>query len=205
MGGEGWDLLHETRNLLPEDTFNIADAKRADIGNTSAKYAEAFFQKLDFDSMTVAPYMGRDSIQPFLEFKDKVTIVLGLTSNEGSADFQTNSLYTPPVYEMVLKTVSTWANEDQLMFVVGATRSKMLEHIRSLIPRHFLLVPGVGAQGGSVEEVCTYGMNDRGGLLINSSRSILYASAEEDFASAAAREAKILQQAILPYFSRLDT
>lgn len=194
MGKEGWDLLEETRALLPDHTFNIADAKRGDIGNTSKMYAQAFFNSLDFDALTVAPYMGFDSVEPFLQFTDKVTIVLGLTSNKGSLDFQTNSLYSPPLYETVIKTVSSWGTTDNLMFVIGATKASMLSSIRQIVPEHFLLIPGVGAQGGSADEVCEYGMNKNGGLLINSSRGILYASSGSDFAEAARKEALKIKQ-----------
>lgn len=199
MGKEGWDLLEQTRAILPDHCFNIADAKRGDIGNTSTMYAKAFFEHLDFDGLTVAPYMGRDSIQPFLEFKDKVTIVLGLTSNKGSEDFQTRAGIHPPLYQSVLQTVSQWGSSDQLMFVVGATKAEKLEEIRQLVPDHFLLIPGVGAQGGSAEEVCKYGSNSKGGLLINSSRGILYASSGEDFADAARKEAIKIAEATSAY------
>ena len=195
MGKEGWDLLEETRALLPDHTFNIADAKRGDIGNTSRMYAKAFFDHMDFDGLTVAPYMGRDSVEPFLEFKDKVTIVLGLTSNSGSADFQTRDGYHPPLYQTVLETVSSWGSAEQLMFVIGATKAEKLSEIRKLLPEHFLLIPGVGAQGGSAEEVCSHGANSDGGLLINSSRGILYASEGKDFAEAARREAEKIAKA----------
>ncbi len=190
LGKEGWDLLESTRNLLPDNTFNIADAKRGDIGNTSSMYAKAFFETLDFDALTVAPYMGFDSVEPFLRYDNKVTIVLGLTSNQGSTDFQTNEQIKPPLYETVLKKVSSWGTTDNLMFVIGATKAQKLEDIRKIVPNHFLLIPGVGAQGGSTEEVCEHGMNKNGGLLINSSRGILYASNKSDFAEAAHREAK---------------
>lgn len=203
LGKEGWDLLESTRKLLPSDTFNIADAKRGDIGNTSAMYAKAFFNSLDFDAITVAPYMGFDSVEPFLQFKDKVTIVLGLTSNKGSLDFQTTPEYAPPLYETVLRKVSQWGSPDNLMFVIGATKASKLKEIRSIVPDHFLLIPGVGAQGGSATEVCEHGLNMNGGLLINSSRGILYASSKSDFAEAARREAHVLQQETASFVSQL--
>ena len=194
LGKGGWDLLESTRALLPEDCFNIADAKRGDIGNTSSMYAKAFFDHLDFDSITVAPYMGYDSVEPFLAFENKVTIVLGLTSNKGSEDFQTNPIYSPPLYETVIKKIAEWGNPDQLMFVIGATKAEKLKEIRALVPQHFLLIPGVGAQGGSALDVCRHGANDAGGLLINSSRGILYASSNSDFAEKANSEAKIIAE-----------
>ncbi|MFY0643870.1 MAG: orotidine-5'-phosphate decarboxylase [Bacteroidia bacterium] len=199
LGKGGWDLLESTRALLPQDCFNIADAKRGDIGNTSTMYATAFFNHLDFDSITVAPYMGYDSVEPFLAFKDKVTIVLGLTSNKGSEDFQTNPLYTPPLYETVIQKISSWGSPEQLMFVIGATKAEKLKEIRAMVPDHFLLIPGVGAQGGSADDVCAYGANKRGGLLINSSRGILYASGGEDFAEKARMEAKIIAEQTAHY------
>ncbi|MBT8326806.1 MAG: orotidine-5'-phosphate decarboxylase [Bacteroidia bacterium] len=192
LGSEGWKILEKTRELLPANVFSIADAKRGDIGNTSTMYAKAFFENLDFDSVTVAPYMGRDSVEPFLEFSNKVTIVLGLTSNAGSADFQTNTIYTPSLYKTVLKTVSQWGTPDNLMFVIGATKAEALKEIRTIIPDHFLLIPGVGAQGGSAPEVCKNGANSSGGLLINSSRGIIYASNGKDYGEAARREAEKL-------------
>ena len=179
LGVDGWKLMEETRALLPDHTFNIADAKRGDIGNTSKMYAKAFFDTLDFDALTVAPYMGEDSVAPFLEFKDKVTIVLGLTSNKGSIDFQTNASYSPPLYETVLRTVSQWGDSSSLMFVIGATKANMLEHIRKIIPDHFLLIPGVGAQGGNIGEVIK--ANSDGPAIINVSRGIIYASNENDY------------------------
>ncbi|MBR9861356.1 orotidine-5'-phosphate decarboxylase [bacterium] len=203
MGKVGWDLLFKTREMLPSNTFNIADAKRGDIGNTSSMYAKAFFKEMDFDALTVAPYMGEDSIAPFLEYKDKVTIVLGLTSNKGSANFQTHPEYNPPLYQTVLSTVKDWGNPDQLMFVIGATKAEKLKEIRGIIPEHFLLVPGVGAQGGSATEVCKHGLNSSGGLLINSSRGIIYASAGKDFAQKAADAAAELSSEMAPYVNKV--
>ncbi|SMO68247.1 orotidine-5'-phosphate decarboxylase [Solitalea koreensis] len=198
-GVKGWQTLQSTMDLISSDHFTIADAKRGDIGNTSAMYARAFFKKeesgFNFDSVTVAPYMGADSVTPFLEFKNKWVILLALTSNEGSKDFQfIKDTAGEPLYEKVLKNSQNWGNADQLMFVVGATRADELTNIRRLAPDNFLLVPGVGAQGGSLQEVAKYGMNKQCGLLVNSSRAIIYASNGEDFAERAYDEAKKVQQ-----------
>lgn len=196
-GIEGWKSLERTIKYLNEnypEIFTIADAKRGDIGNTSAMYAKTFFEAMDFDAVTVAPYMGRDSVEPFLTFQDKHTILLALTSNEGAFDFQTKDLKGEALYKKVLKTSKTWKNSDRLMYVVGATKAEYFKEIRSILPNAFLLVPGVGAQGGSLQEVCKYGINKEIGLLINSSRGIIYASNGEDFARAAGREAERLQQ-----------
>lgn len=195
-GLKGWKALEKTINYLNEhhpNHFTIADAKRGDIGNTSSMYAKAFFEDLHFDSVTVAPYMGKDSVEPFLEFDDKHTILLALTSNQGAFDFQTKQIEAKELYKQVLETSKTWTNSQQLMYVVGATKAEFLEDIRDIIPNAFLLVPGVGAQGGSLAEVCKYGMTDDIGLLINSSRGILYASKNDDFAEAAAHKASVLQ------------
>jgi orotidine-5'-phosphate decarboxylase len=197
-GLEGWKTLERTIKYLNEnypEIFTIADAKRGDIGNTSSRYAEAFFKDLNFDSVTVAPYMGSDSIEPFLAFENKFAIMLALTSNKGGLDFQVikdNS--GEALYERVLKTSLGWANSDRLMYVVGATRPEYFERIRRIVPDHFLLVPGVGAQGGSLKEVCQYGLNRDVGLLINSSRGIIYASQEKDFAARSAEKAEELQK-----------
>jgi orotidine-5'-phosphate decarboxylase len=172
------------------DHFIIADAKRGDIGNTSTRYAKAFFKKFNADAVTVAPYMGNDSVKPFLEFEDKWTIVLGLTSNAGSADFQQLMVGDRELYLHVIEKCAQWGTPENMMFVVGATKAPMLEKVRKIIPRHFLLVPGIGEQGGSLEDVCKYGMNSDVGLLVNSSRGILYASTGEDFADRAGEEAK---------------
>jgi len=198
-GVKGWQTLQSTMDFISPDHFTIADAKRGDIGNTSAMYARAFFNKeesgFNFDSVTVAPYMGADSVTPFLEFKDKWVILLALTSNEGSKDFQfTKDNEGEQLYEKVLKTSQSWGSADQLMFVVGATRADELANIRRLASDNFLLVPGVGAQGGSLQEVAKYGMNKQCGLLVNSSRAIIYASNGEDFAERAGEEAKKVQQ-----------
>lgn len=196
-GVKGWISLEKTIRYINEkypEIFTIADAKRGDIGNTSTMYAKAFFENLQFDSVTVAPYMGRDSVEPFLAFEDKITILLALTSNEGAFDFQTQLIDNQEVYKKVLETALTWKNSQNLMFVVGATKAEFLQEIRKIAPNHFLLVPGVGAQGGSLEEVCKYGLNDHNGLLINSSRGIIYASNGNDFAEKAGEEAQKLQQ-----------
>jgi orotidine-5'-phosphate decarboxylase len=192
-GTEGWQCMEETLALLPESCFSIADAKRGDIGNTSSMYARAFFDRMNFDAVTVAPYMGEDSLKPFLEFRDKWVICLGLTSNPGSRDFQLLESDGRKLYEHVIETVSKWGNESNLMFVTGATRASDLKAIRAMIPQHFLLVPGVGAQGGTVEDVCKNALTGFGGLLINASRSILYAGSGEDYAEKAREEAKKLQ------------
>lgn len=203
LGSEGWNALEKTKQLIPNCIFSIADAKRGDIGNTSTMYAKAFFETMDFDSITVAPYMGLDSVQPFLQFENKITIVLGLTSNQGSTDFQTNNRYDPPLYKTVLERVSSWGSPENLMFVVGATKADALQEIRKIVPDHFLLIPGVGAQGGSATEVCEHGANQQGGLLINSSRGIIYASGDEDFAKVARAKAKELAEQTSVYASRL--
>lgn len=196
-GIDGWKSLKKTINYLNEnhpEIFTIADAKRGDIGNTSTMYAKAFFEDLSFDSVTVAPYMGKDSVEPFLAFDNKHTILLALTSNGGAFDFQTKNVEGHELYKEVLKTSTTWENSENLMYVVGATKAEYLAEIRQIIPDSFLLVPGVGAQGGNLQDVCKYGMNDQVGLLINSSRGIIYASNDEDFAEAAAKKASDLQQ-----------
>lgn len=196
-GLKGWKSLEKTINYLNDkhpEIFTIADAKRGDIGNTSRMYAKAFFEDLNFDSVTVAPYMGKDSVEPFLEFKDKHTILLALTSNIGAFDFQTKKVNELELYLQVLKTSTSWNNSENLMYVVGATKSEFLAEIRKIIPDSFLLVPGVGAQGGNLQEVCNYGITNNVGLLINSSRGIIYASSNLDFAKAAAKKARDLQQ-----------
>ncbi|QDW24097.1 orotidine-5'-phosphate decarboxylase [Pedobacter sp. KBS0701] len=197
-GKKGWETLIETWKYMPQDIFSIADAKRGDIGNTSAMYAETFFNaassEMSFDSVTVAPYMGSDSVTPFLTFKDKWVILLALTSNAGHADFQLQEIGAERLFEKVIKTSQTWATDEQIMYVVGATRGAAFGDVRKLAPDHFLLVPGVGAQGGDLSEVCKYGLNSQCGLLINSSRGIIYASQGEDFAEKARAEALKLQQ-----------
>ncbi len=195
-GIKGWQALGKTIQYLNEKhpgIFTIADAKRGDIGNTSTMYAKAFFEDLAFDSVTVAPYMGKDSVEPFLAFKDKHTIMLALTSNKGAFDFQTKLINGKELYKNVLETSKSWKNSENLMYVVGATKAEYFKEIRKIVPNSFLLVPGVGAQGGSLQEVCKYGINNQVGLLINSSRGIIYASNTNDFAEAAAKKAKELQ------------
>ena len=195
-GIKGWTSLEKTIKYINQnhpEIFTIADAKRGDIGNTSSMYAKAFFEDLSFDSVTVAPYMGKDSVEPFLAFKNKHTILLALTSNTGAFDFQIKEIDGKEVYKQVLETSKGWENSKNLMYVVGATKASYLADIRKIIPESFLLVPGVGAQGGNLQEVCNYGMTDQIGLLINSSRGILYASKQADFAEAAAKKASELQ------------
>ncbi len=190
LGTKGWDALEKTLDYIPRNCFTIADAKRGDIGNTSGLYAKAFFETMNFDAVTVAPYMGQDSVVPFLCYPNKWVILLALTSNAGSNDFQEINLADgDKIYERVIKISSTWAGSEQMMYVVGATKAEMLLKIRELIPKHFLLVPGVGTQGGSLAEVSKYGLNDEVGLLVNSSRGIIYASSEQDFYKSAAIEA----------------
>ncbi|MBE7644575.1 orotidine-5'-phosphate decarboxylase [Tenacibaculum finnmarkense genomovar ulcerans] len=199
-GIKGWKSLEKTIKYLNEkhpEIFTIADAKRGDIGNTSTMYAKAFFEDLAFDSVTVAPYMGKDSVEPFLAFDDKHTIMLALTSNQGAFDFQTKMIGETDkkeVYKQVLETSKDWENSENLMYVVGATKAEYFTEIRKIVPDSFLLVPGVGAQGGNLQDVCKYGMNKNVGLLINSSRGIIYASDKEDFAEAAAKNAEVLQE-----------
>jgi orotidine-5'-phosphate decarboxylase len=196
-GIKGWQSLEKTINYInanhPE-IFTIADAKRGDIGNTSSIYAKAFFEDLNFDSVTVAPYMGKDSVEPFLAFENKHTIILALTSNEGAFDFQTQNVEGRELYKVVLETSKSWKNAENLMYVVGATKAEYFTEIRKIVPDSFLLVPGVGAQGGSLAEVCKHGMNENVGLLINSSRGIIYASNGTDFSEKAREEALKLQQ-----------
>jgi len=195
-GIKGWISLQKTIHYINEkypEIFTIADAKRGDIGNTSSMYAKAFFEDLNFDSVTVAPYMGKDSVEPFLAFENKHTILLALTSNEGAFDFQTLTINGEELYQKVVETSKTWNNSENLMYVVGATKAEYFTEIRKIIPDSFLLVPGVGAQGGSLSDVCKYGMNSNIGLLINSSRAIIYASNEVDFAEKAREEALKMQ------------
>jgi len=198
-GKAGWEWMEETLHHLPNNTLKIADAKRGDIGNTSSMYAKAFFDTLPFDTITVAPYMGEDSLRPFLEFKDKWVICLALTSNAGHADFQLGEYEGKKLYERVIETVCKWGSEENLMFVVGATRAQLVKEIREMIPNHFLLVPGVGAQGGSLQEITEAAANEDVGLLVNSSRGILYASSEDDYKEAAAAEAQKLAAEMASY------
>lgn len=195
-GIKGWQSLEKTVRYINEtypDIFTIADAKRGDIGNTSAMYAKAFFEDLDFDAVTVAPYMGKDSVEPFLQHEDKFAILLALTSNEGAYDFQTKKVDGVELYKQVLETSKTWKNSQNLMYVIGATKAEYLAEVRKIVPESFLLVPGVGVQGGNLEEVCKYGMNKNVGLLVNSSRGIIYASGGLDFAEKAREEALKMQ------------
>ena len=201
-GVKGWIALEKTIQYLNSkypNHFTIADAKRGDIGNTSKMYADAFFNQLNFDAVTVAPYMGEDSVTPFISEEGKWVIVLGLTSNKGALNFQTLNISSSEaspekLYEKVIKVSSEWGTENNMMYVIGATQSAMFTQVRKIIPNHFLLVPGVGAQGGNLEEVAKFGMNKEIGLLVNSSRAILYASNDKSFASAAAEEAKKTQE-----------
>ena len=195
MGVSGWNSLQKTLDYVPNDIFTIADAKRGDIGNTSNMYARAFFENMNFDSITVAPYMGSDSVTPFLKFKDKWAIVLVLTSNKGGLDFQKiEDKNGKQLFEQVLETSKQWGSDENMMYVVGATRTEELLQIRAIVPNHFLLVPGVGAQGGSIKDVAKYGLNSDCGLLVNSSRGIIYAGNDVDFAQKAKVQAKKLQK-----------
>lgn len=195
LGPKGWASLQKTLDYIPEECFTIADAKRGDIGNTSSLYARAFFEELTFDSITVAPYMGSDSVKPFLDYKHKWVILLALTSNAGSFDFQEQQLKEGGrVFEQVVNTSKGWGNSSNMMYVVGATNGARIGEVRTLVPDHFFLVPGVGAQGGSLEDVVEYGFNADCGLLVNSSRGIIFASSDTDFAAHAGLKAKALQQ-----------
>ncbi len=206
-GLKGWKALERTMEYLnteyPE-VFTIADAKRGDIGNTSTRYAKAFFETLNFDSITIAPYMGKDSVEPFLAFKDKHTILLALTSNQGAFDFQTKQVNGQELYKEVLATSKNYKNAENLMYVVGATKASYLSEVRQIVPESFLLVPGVGAQGGNLQEVCKYGITKDIGLLVNSSRGILYASQGLDFAKMAGDKAKSIQKEMEIELNKLD-
>ena len=200
MGAKGWTSLEKTIKYIPKNIFTIADAKRGDIGNTAKKYAETFFSTYNFDSITVAPYMGDDSVTPFLEYSNKWTIILGLTSNKGSNSFQNLVLENgSKLYKEVLSVSSSWGNTDNTMFVVGATKAQDLKEIRKIIPNHFLLIPGIGVQGGDLEEVIKNGLNSDIGVLINSSRGIIYAGDDEKFAEKARLKAEIIQQQMAKY------
>ena len=197
LGPAGLISLQKTVEYIPNNILTIADAKRGDIGNTSEMYAKTFFDYYDFDAITVAPYMGKDSVSPFLNFRDKWTILLALTSNEGSSDFQLSELSNTEknkLYEKVIQTSMTWGNADHLMYVIGATHPELFKEIRAIAPDHFFLVPGVGAQGGSLSEICKFGMNSQCGLIVNSSRQIIYASSSEDFAEKARDKAMEMQK-----------
>jgi orotidine-5'-phosphate decarboxylase len=200
MGIRGWEAMQRTVDYIPDSHFKIADAKRGDIGNTSSQYAKAFFEVLNFDAITVAPYMGEDSVRPFLEYENKWTIVLALTSNKGSSDFQQQKIGEEWLYEKVIKDVCRWGSVDNLMFVAGATKAEDLSAIRKIIPEHYLLVPGVGFQGGNLKEVSMHGLNKDCGLLVNVSRAIIFAGKKEDFyleAAAIASQYKIEMQQYL--------
>ena len=206
-GLEGWRSLEKTINYLNKNhpkIFSIADAKRGDLGNTSTMYAKAFFEDMGFDSVTVAPYMGKDSVEPFLAFQDKHTILLALTSNPGAFDFQTQIVGKQELYKQVLETSKSWKYAKNLMYVVGATKASYLKEIRQIIPDNFLLVPGIGAQGGNLQDVCKFGLNKNIGLLVNSSRGIIYASSEKDFAIVAAQKAKELQSQMEAELKKYD-
>jgi orotidine-5'-phosphate decarboxylase len=197
LGSDGWKSLEKIVDFIKSkhnEIFLIADAKRGDIGNTSGMYAKAFFERMNFDAVTVAPYMGKDSVSPFLQFKDKWIILLAATSNPGASDFQfIKDNIDEALYKRVIRTSSMWGNINNIMYVVGATKAELLADIRKIIPHHFLLIPGIGAQGGSLKEVVKYGMNEQCGLIVNSSRSIIYASNSENFADAAREQARIIQ------------
>ncbi len=194
-GAKGWESLQKTLEYIPEDVFTIADAKRADIGNTSSMYARAFFENMNFDSVTVAPYMGSDSVKPFLDFEGKWVILLAATSNPGGLDFQNLTIGNTDekLYERVIRQSATWGTANNLMYVVGATRPEALADIRKIVPDHFLLIPGVGAQGGDLQKVCEYGMNNQCGLLVNSSRGIIYSDSSADFGKASGVQAQKIQ------------
>ncbi|HEX4374517.1 MAG TPA: orotidine-5'-phosphate decarboxylase [Puia sp.] len=199
LGLMGWEALEKTVDYIPSSHFKIADAKRGDIGNTSAQYAKAFFETLNFDAITVAPYMGEDSIRPFLEYENKWTIVLGLTSNAGAKDFELQKTGEEYLYEKVIATISRWGTTENTMFVIGATQASQFEKIRQLIPDHFYLVPGVGAQGGSLKDISEKAMNKDCGILVNVSRDIIYASDKEDFPEKAATKAEQYQKEMTDY------
>ncbi len=199
-GAAGWESLQKTLDYIPDNIFTIADAKRGDIGNTSELYAQTFFETMSFDSVTVAPYMGIDSVEPFLKFNDKWVILLALTSNTGSVDFQMQKLQSgEDLFEKVVSVSRKWGNKGNMMYVVGATRGEDIGRVRKLVPDHFFLVPGVGAQGGSLEEVVKYGMTNDVGLLVNSSRGIIFASSEKDFAGKAREAARKIREQMSGY------
>jgi len=202
MGIAGWQAMEKTVQYIPKDILTIADAKRGDIGNTSTQYAKAFFETLNFDAVTIAPYMGEDSVKPFLEYDGKWAIVLGLTSNAGAKDFELKQSGGSLLYENVIATAAQWGTPENLMFVIGATQSHFFTRVRELAPDHFFLVPGVGAQGGSLAEISTTAMNKDIGLLVNASRAIIYASEKEDFAAAAAKAAKQYQEEMGRYLKK---
>jgi len=203
-GSAGWESLGSTVRYIKEnhpDILVIADAKRGDIGNTSKMYAKAFFEKMQFDAVTVAPYMGEDSVTPFLSYKEKWVVLLALTSNKGAEDFQYHNENGTKLFERVLSVSQKWGTLDNIMYVVGATRAEMLKDVRKIVPDHFLLVPGVGTQGGSLEEVCRYGMNDRCGIIVNSSRGIIFADSSSNFDIVAGEKAAEIQAEMAKYLS----
>jgi orotidine-5'-phosphate decarboxylase len=204
LGPKGWESLQKTLDYIPKNIFTIADAKRGDIGNTSSLYAKAFFSQMNFDSLTVAPYMGEDSVKPFLKFEGKWVILLAHTSNPGSSDFQLieSKVTGRKLYEEVLFKSQQWGSADQLMYVVGATQSEKIASIRALVPEYFFLVPGIGAQGGDLELVSKFGMNKQCGLLVNSARSIIYGSSDKDFAKSAGNEARKLRDEMSGFLER---
>ena len=209
LGLNGWKALEKTINYINSyypEIFTIADAKRGDIGNTSSMYAKAYFETLNFDSITINPYMGKDSVEPFLEYQNKHTIILALTSNIGAFDFQTKNIAdnSKKLYQEVIRTSTSWKNSNQLMYVVGATKASYLKEIRNIVPNNFLLIPGVGAQGGDLKEVCDNGLNNEVGLLINSSRSIIYASNDTNFDMNAAKIAQEIQSQMEDILSSID-
>ncbi len=199
QGIKGWQAMQKTVDYIPDTHFTIADAKRGDIGNTSAQYARAFFEGFNFDAITVAPYMGEDSLRPFLEYENKWTIVLGLTSNPGAKDFELQQMGAERLYEKVLRTVAKWGSTENLMFVTGATQANEFTSIRAIVPDHFLLVPGIGAQGGSLKEISEKAMNKDCGILMNVSRAVIFAGQNENFAAEAKRTAQQYQQEMVPY------
>jgi len=209
LGLNGWKALEKTINYINSyypEIFTIADAKRGDIGNTSSMYAKAYFETLNFDSITINPYMGKDSVEPFLEYQNKHTIILALTSNVGAFDFQTKNIAdnSKKLYEEVIRTSTSWKNSNQLMYVVGATKASYLKEIRNIVPNNFLLIPGIGAQGGDLKEVCDNGLNNEVGLLINSSRSIIYASNDTNFDIYAAKNAQEIQSQMEDILSSIN-
>lgn len=199
LGWEGYKVMQELMETISRTHFIIADAKRGDIGNTSSQYAKAFFEVMKADGLTISPYMGSDSVQPFLEIQNKWAIILGLTSNKGSEDFELAKIGDEYLYELVMKKCASWGSEFNTMFVVGATQSENMKRIRTLLPNHFFLVPGIGAQGGSLDEVCQNLMNPEIGILVNSSREIIYASSNEDYAQKAGEKSKVIQEKMSMY------
>ncbi|MEM0941481.1 MAG: orotidine-5'-phosphate decarboxylase [Bacteroidota bacterium] len=203
LGAKGWESLQKTVEYVPDDIFTIADAKRGDIGNTSKMYARAFFEQMNFDSVTVAPYMGSDSVTPFLDFENKWVVLLAATSNPGGLDFQYDEIKGEKLYEKVIRKSMDWGSKNNLMYVVGATRPGILKKIRQIVPDHFLLIPGIGAQGGDLKAVCENGLNKDAGLLVNSSRGIIYVDNSKDFSNKAAQQAEKIQLKMSEMLQRL--